>query len=151
LLYRRSYGRLRGAYVAAVAHVQRTGGDPDALVRAQELHRQFMRARIPSWVFGVGVHLRNAVVISAIIGLALATALRQIEPVIVGAVLLLAIGLRRVLAIAALLLALLAATRLSSQPHDRPAPTAVAWAERPRAPSGAPVQRVAHPPRSRSR
>lgn len=43
-LYQRSYGRLRGACVAAIAHVQRKGDEPSALVRAQELHRQFMRA-----------------------------------------------------------------------------------------------------------
>ena len=149
--YRRSYARLRGAYVAAVAHVQRTGGDPDALVRTQELHRQFMRARIPSWALGLGVHLRNALVVGAVIGLALATALHRIEPVLVGVVLLFAIGLRRILLVTALLLAVFAATRLSSQRDDRGDHAAVARAEGPRSRPGAPSRSGAHPHPSRSR
>jgi len=150
-LYRRSYGRLRGAYVAAVAHVQRTGGDPDTLVRAQELHRQFMRARIPSWALGLGVHLRNALVVGAVIALALVTALHRIEPVLVGVVLLFAIGLRRILLVTALLLAVFAATRLSSQRDERVDRSAVSRTEGPRSPLGAPIRSGAHPRPSRSR
>src|SRR5512135_2393899 len=55
--YRRTYRRLRDAYVGAVADAQETG-EAHALVRAQELHRQFMRASPPSWLSGVGVHIR---------------------------------------------------------------------------------------------
>jgi hypothetical protein len=150
-VYRRSYARLRGAYVAAVAHVQRTGADPDALVRAQELHRQFMRARIPRWALGLGVHLRNALVIGAVVGLALATAFHRIEPVLVGVVLLFAIGLRRILLVTALLLAVFAATGLSSQRHYRVDRSVAARVEIPRASSSAAATVPAYPRADRSR
>lgn len=138
--YRRSYARLRAAYVAAVGHVQRTGSDPDALVRAQELYRRFMRARIPSWALGVGAHVRNALVLGAIVSLALATTLHRIEPVLVGVVLLFAIGLRRILLVTALLLALFAATRLSTQRSEGEHRSAVAGAGGPRAAAGPTLQ-----------
>lgn len=149
--YRRSYARLRAAYVAAVGHVQRTSSDPDALVRAQELHRQFMRARIPSWTLSVGVHLRNALVLAAIVSLALATALHRIEPVLVGVVLLFAIGLRRILLVTALLLAVFAATRLSTQRDEGEYRSAVARADGPRAAAGPALQAGTSSQTNRSR
>lgn len=138
--YRRSYARLRAAYVTAVGHVQRTGNDPDALIRAQELHRQFMRARIPSWTLGAGVHLRNALVVGAIVSLALATTLHRVEPVLVGVVLLFAIGLRRILLVTALLLAVFAATRLSTQRSAGEYRSAVVRADGARAAAGPALQ-----------
>lgn len=119
-LYRRSYRRLRAAYVGAVAEAQETGA-AGALVEAQELHRQFMRATPPSWVTGLGVHVRSAFVLCAVGGVALMIATGQLPPVIAGVALLFAIGLRRILLATALLLALFTVTSLTSGSGARPA------------------------------
>lgn len=127
--YRRSYRLLRTAYVGAVADAQQTGAAP-ALVRAQELHRQFMRASPPSWISGVGAHVRAAFVFGAIAGVALMTATGRLPPAVAGVALLFAIGLRRILLATALLLALFAVTSLTSGPPKRPVPEASARATR---------------------
>jgi len=57
--HRRSYLALRGAYQDAMREVRETGGDSGALVRGQELHREFMRAYFPSWFEGFGRRLRS--------------------------------------------------------------------------------------------
>lgn len=118
VFYRRSYERLRAAYVGAVADAQETGA-AGALVQAQELHRQFMRASPPSWVAGFGVHVRGAFVLCAIAGVALMIATGRLPPVVGGVALLFAIGLRRILLATALLLALFAVTSLTSGPAGR--------------------------------
>lgn len=123
--YRRSYRRLRTAYVDAVADAQQTGA-ACALVRAQELHRQFMRASPPSWVSGVSAHLRATFVLCAIAGVALMTATGRLPPAVAGVALLFAIGLRRILLATALLLALFAVTSLTSGPPKPPVPEASA-------------------------
>jgi hypothetical protein len=56
--HRRGYATLRRAYENAVREVRDTGGDPAALVRGQELHREFMRACLPGWFDGFGHRLR---------------------------------------------------------------------------------------------
>lgn len=56
--HRRSYVALRDAYELAVREVRESGGDADALVRGQELHREFMRAYYPGWFEGFGRRLR---------------------------------------------------------------------------------------------
>jgi hypothetical protein len=120
--YRRSYRRLRAAYVGAVTDAQETGA-ADALVRAQDLHRQFIRANPPSWLAGLGAHLRSAFVLCAIGGVALLIASGRLPPVIAGVALLFAIGLRRILLATALLLAVFAVTSLTSGPAGRPEPS----------------------------
>jgi hypothetical protein len=117
-LSRRNYRRLRAAYVGAVAEAQETGA-AGALVQAQELHRQFMRASPQSWITGLGVHVRNAFVLCAIAGVALMIAMGRLPPAIVGVALLFAIGLRRILLATALLLAVFAVTSLASGPSRR--------------------------------
>ncbi len=125
--YRRTYRRLRDAYVGAVGDAQETGA-AHALVRAQELHRQFMRASPPSWFSGVGVHLRAAFVICAITGVSLMIATGRLPPIVGGVALLFAIGLRRIVLAVALLLALFAVTSLTSGPAGRPGTAAQARA-----------------------
>jgi hypothetical protein len=120
--YRRSYRRLRAAYVGALTDAQDTGA-ADALVRAQELHRQLIRANPPSWLAGLGAHLRSAFVLCAIGGVALLLATGRLPPVIAGVALLFAIGLRRILLATALLLVVFAVTSLTSGPAARPEPT----------------------------
>jgi len=56
---RRSYLALRRAYEEAVREVREAGGDAAALVRGQELHREFMRAYFPTWFEGFGRRLRS--------------------------------------------------------------------------------------------
>lgn len=116
--YRRNYCRLRAAYVGAVAEAQATGA-AGALVEAQELHRQFMRASPPSWVTGLGVHIRSAFVLCAIAGVGLMIATGRLPPAIGGVALLFAIGLRRILLATALLLAVFAVTSLTTGPSGR--------------------------------
>src|SRR5690349_17898506 len=65
---RRAYIRLRDAYLGAVSVVQETGA-ADALVREQELHREFMRATWPGWFGALGARLRTALVLCAVAGL----------------------------------------------------------------------------------
>jgi hypothetical protein len=120
--YRRSYHRLHAAYIGAVTDARETGA-ADALVRAQELHRRFIRASPPSWLAGLGAHLRSAFVLCAIGGAALMIATGRLPPLIASVALLFAIGLRRILLATALLLAVFAVTRLSSGPAARPEPT----------------------------
>jgi hypothetical protein len=99
-------------------------GDARALVRAQELHRQFMRARPPSWVWGVGVHVRMALVLCALGGVALMIATGRLPPIVGGVALLFAIGLRRILLATALLLVVMAVTSLTFRPSSAPRPSA---------------------------
>ena len=49
---RRRYAALRAAYESAVEDVHRLGGQPAAVVRWQELQREFMRAWLPGWFSG---------------------------------------------------------------------------------------------------
>lgn len=65
--YRSSYGRLRNAYEVAVREVQRSGSHPAAVVRAHELHREFMRARPPNWAYGVGRATRRMLKLCAVV------------------------------------------------------------------------------------
>jgi hypothetical protein len=117
----RSYDRLRAAYAGAVADAQETGR-PNALVRAEELHRQFMRASPPSWLAGFGAHLKAASVICGLVGLALMIGTGRLPPVLAGLVLLCAIGLRRILLATLLLVAVFVATSVTQGPPDQPIP-----------------------------
>ncbi len=125
--YRRDYRRLRSAYVGAVADAQETGA-PDALVRAQELHRHFMRASLPGWFAGLGARIRSAFVLCAIAGIAVMVATGRLPPAVAGFAMLFAIGLRRILLATALLVAIFVVTSLTSSPSDRPAPAAATTA-----------------------
>lgn len=118
---RRSYERLRTAYAAAVADAQEIS-TPHALVRAEELHRQFMGASPPGWLAGFGAHLKAASVICGLVGLALMIGTGRLPPVLAGLVLLCAIGLRRILLATLLLLAVFVATSLTHGPTDLPTP-----------------------------
>jgi Flp pilus assembly protein TadB len=112
---RRTYHRFWEAYVGAVSAAQQTG-DAAALVRAQELHREFMRTTQPSWLSGLGAHLKAALVLCAVAGVAVMVATGRLPPTVAGIAVLFAIGLRRILLAAALLLALFAATSVFSPP-----------------------------------
>jgi Flp pilus assembly protein TadB len=113
---RRAYRRLREAYVGAVSAAQHTGA-ADALVRAQELHREFMRTRPPpGWLTGLGARLKAALALCAVAGVAALVATGRLPPVVAGVAVLLAIGLRRILLATALLLALFVATNMVSPP-----------------------------------
>jgi len=114
---RREYHRFREAYVAAVSAAQQTGA-PDTLVRAQELHREFMRTTPPSgWFSGVGARLKAALVVCAVAGVAVMIATGRVPPIVAGVAVLFAIGLRRILLATALLLALFVATNMVSPPR----------------------------------
>lgn len=63
--HRRSYVALRDAYEAAVREVRESSGDSAALVRGQELHREFMRAYYPGWFEGFGRRLRTVAKVCA--------------------------------------------------------------------------------------
>jgi hypothetical protein len=54
---RRRYVALRAACEDAVHVASLRAGDPVAMVRLQELHREFMRAWLPGWLDGLGRHL----------------------------------------------------------------------------------------------
>jgi hypothetical protein len=136
--YRRGYRRLRAAYVGAVAEAQETGA-AGALVEAQELHRQFMRASPPSWVTGLGAHIRTAFVLCSIACVALMIATGRLPPAIGGVALLFAIGLRRILLATAVLLAIFAVTSLTSVPAGRARLPSLSHAQ---------VVRANHPPAS---
>lgn len=112
---RRAYRRLREAYVAAVADAQETGA-AGALVRAQELHREFMRAMPPGWLTGLGARLKVALVVCAASGVAVLVATGRAPPILGGVALLFAIGLRRILLATALLVALFVASSMVSPP-----------------------------------
>jgi hypothetical protein len=113
---RRSYRRLREAYVGAVSAAQETGA-ADALVRAQELHREFMRTAAPGWLTGFGARFKAALVLCATAGIGVMAASGRLPPVLAGIAVLFAIGLRRILLATALLLALFTATSLLSPPR----------------------------------
>src|SRR5690242_20465352 len=99
---RRTYLRLRDAYVGAVSAAQKTGA-PDALVRAQELHREFMRATWPGWFRSLGARLKAAFVLCMVFGVGVMVATGRLPPVVAGVAVLFAIGLRRILLAMALL------------------------------------------------
>ena len=113
---RRTYRRLRDAYVGAVSVAQETGA-ADSLVRAQEMHREFMRTTTPGWLTGLGGRVRAALVLCAVAGIAVMIATGRLPPVVGGVAVLLAIGLRRILLATTLLLVLFAATAVLSPPH----------------------------------
>jgi Flp pilus assembly protein TadB len=117
---RRAYRRLRDAYVGAVSAAQETGA-ADALVRAQELHREFMRTTTPGWLTGLGARVRAALVVCAVAGIAVMVATGRLPPVVAGVAVLFAFGLRRILLATALLLAVFAASSVLSptRPADR--------------------------------
>ena len=54
---RRRYVALRAACEDAVHVASLRAGDPVAMVRLQELHREFMRAWLPGWLDGLGRRL----------------------------------------------------------------------------------------------
>jgi hypothetical protein len=108
--------RLREAYVNAVSVAQDTGR-ADALVRAQELHQQFIRATPPSWLTGLGGHLKAAFVFCAIAGTAAMVTAGLVPPVAPGVAALFAIGLRRILLATALLVLLFAFTSILAPPY----------------------------------
>ncbi|ABC83043.1 hypothetical protein [Anaeromyxobacter dehalogenans] len=111
---RRAYRRFREAYVGAVSAAQQTGA-ADALVRAQELHREFMRTTPPpGWLAGLGARLKAALVVCAVAGVAVMVATGRLPPIVAGVAVLFAIGLRRILLATALLLALFVATNMVS-------------------------------------
>lgn len=112
---RRAYRRLREAYVGAVADAQETGA-AGALVRAQELHREFMRAMPPGWLTGIGARLKVALVLCAAAGVAVLVATGRAPPILGGVAVLFAIGLRRILLATALLVALFVARSMVSPP-----------------------------------
>src|SRR5689334_6792342 len=113
---RRAYLRLRDAYVGAVSAAQETGA-PDALVRAQELHREFMRATWPGWFRALGARLKAAFVVCAVAGLGVMVATGRLPPVVAGVAVLIAVGLRRILLGMALLVALFISTSLLTPPR----------------------------------
>lgn len=51
---RQNYLELQTAYENALHHTRETRGDPAAVVRLAELHRAFMRSRLPGWFDGFG-------------------------------------------------------------------------------------------------
>lgn len=113
---RRAYRQLREAYVGAVSAAQLTGA-ADALVHAQELHREFMRTTpTPGWLTGLGARLKAALVVCAVAGVAAMVGTGRLPPLVAGVAVLLAIGLRRIFLAAALLLALFVATNMISPP-----------------------------------
>lgn len=131
---RRAYRRLREAYVGAVSAAQHTVA-ADALVRAQELHWEFMRTTPPpGWLTGLGARLKAALVLCAVAGVAAMVAAGRLPPVVAGVVVLLAIGLRRLLLATALLLVLFVATSMVSPPRRAERTPATALS----APSNAP-------------
>jgi hypothetical protein len=114
---RRAYRRFREAYVGALATAQQTGA-VDVLVRAQELHREFMRTTPPEgWLTGLGARLKAALVLCAVAGVAAMVATGRLPPIVAVVAVLLAVGLRRILLATALLLALFVATSMVSPPR----------------------------------
>ena len=139
---RRNYARLRASYASAVADAQETS-TPYALVRAEELHRQFMRASPPGWLAGFGAHLKASSLTCGLVGLALLIGTGPLPSVLAGLVLLCAIGLRRILLATLLLLAVFVATSLTHGPPDRASSTPTS------ATMAAPPSRSAAPPGTR--
>lgn len=134
---RRSYARLRRDYADAVTAAQESGS-AESLVRAEELHRQFMRAVPPRWFGGLGANLKAAFVISGLVACGLMVFAGRLPPAVAGLALLFALGLRRILLGAALLLAVFVASSLLSPPRssDRAPAAALSSASHPhRAPT----------------
>lgn len=113
---RRSYERLRAAYAGAVADAQETS-TPYALVRAEELHRQFMRAAPLRWFAGLGAHLKSALVVGGLLGGGLLILAGRLPPAMAGLALLFLLGLRRILVATALLVVAFVASSLLSPPR----------------------------------
>ncbi len=67
--HRRRYRVLRDAYERAVRRVQATDCDPTAVVRCNELERDFMRAWWLPWSFGLGARIRKMLKICAVLTL----------------------------------------------------------------------------------
>jgi Flp pilus assembly protein TadB len=131
---RRAYRRFHEAYVGAVSAAQQTGA-VDALVRAQELHREFMRTTPPpGWLAGLGGRLKAALVLCAVAGVTAMVATGRLPPVVAGVAVLLAIGLRRIVLATALLLALFVATNMVSPPRRADRTPATAHSAPPNAP-----------------
>jgi hypothetical protein len=131
---RRAYRRLRETYVGAVSAAQQTGA-VDALVRAQELHREFLRTTTPpGWLTGLGARLQAALVLCAVVGVAVMVATGRLPPIVTGVAVLFAIGLRRILLATALLLALFVATNMVSPPRRAERTPAAGLSSPPHAP-----------------
>lgn len=135
---RRSYARLRRDYADAVAAAQ-ASASAESLVRADELHRQFMRAVPALWFAGIGAHFRAAFLISGLVAAGLMVATGRLPPVFAGLALLFAVGLRRILLGVALLLAVFIASNLLAPPRSPGQPTAAALTSAPHQ-AGAPAR-----------
>ena len=135
---RRSYVRLRRDYADAVTDAQ-ASGTTESLVRAEELHRQFLRAVPPRWFAGFGAHFRAAFIVSGLVAIGLMVVTGRLPPVFVGLAFLFALGLRRILLGVALLLAVFVTSSLLSPPRSpgRAPPAALASAPHQ---AGAPVR-----------
>lgn len=116
-LNRLRYRRLRDAYADAVDDAQRTGAAPRAVVRAHELHREFMRARFPSAFSGTAGHTWAAVLVSSVLLLGAVIVTRRLPIFLLAPVLLLVIGIRRILSTTALLAAVFVFDSLTSAPR----------------------------------
>lgn len=136
--HRRSYARLRRDYAHAVTDVQESCS-AESLVRAEELHRQFMRAGPPRWFAGLGAHFKAAFIISGMVAVGLMTVADRLPLVFAGLALLFALGLRRILLGAALLLAVFVASNLLSPPRSTGRAPAAALSSAPH-PAGAPAR-----------
>ena len=55
--HRHRYFALRDVYEGALRDARESGGDTSAVVRWQELQREFMRASLPRWLDGFGRRL----------------------------------------------------------------------------------------------
>jgi hypothetical protein len=112
-------------------------GATDALVRAQELHREFMRATWPGWFRSLGARLKAAFVLCAVVGVGVMVSTGRLPPVVAGVAVLFAIGLRRILLAMALLVALFVATSLLTPPRPDRTPAAhLATPRKPHVPPG---------------
>lgn len=114
---RRSYARLRRDYANAVTDAQ-ASGSAKSLVRAEELHRQFLRAVPPRWFAGLGAQFRAAFIGSGLVAIGLMVAAGRLPPVFAGLAFLFALGLRRILLGVALLLAVFVTSSLLSPPRS---------------------------------
>lgn len=114
LWHRRGYARLRSAYAAAVVAAQATGS-AEALVRAEELHREFIQTRSPRWSASLGAHIRAGFVLCGpAVGMMVVAG--RLSPVLACLALLFVLCLRRLLLGTALLLAVFVASSLIASP-----------------------------------
>lgn len=118
---RRAYAKLRAAYTSAVATAQESGS-AEALGSTEELHRQFLRATPPTWLSGLGAHVRAAFASCFIAGIAVMIGTGQFLPVLAGIAFFTAIGLRRILIGSILMLVLFASLSLTRGNQDRSTP-----------------------------